>query len=167
MRTILLLLFLALSGSSLAAAGIPEDEMKATYLYNFAAFTDWREPVGGSFNLCVLGDGGVGSAVGRLEGKRLNGIPVKVARLAGLSAIRGCQLLFVPAESGWEMSQVMKELGNRPVLTVSDSDADAAGAVISLSLEGNRLVFDVNEGAAKSVRLTISSKLLSLARRVR
>jgi hypothetical protein len=63
---------------------------------------------------------------------------------------------------------VLDQLRGRPILTVSDADGFAeAGGMIGLFIEDSRVRFAINLGAAESAHLTISSRLLNLARIVR
>ena len=56
---------------------------------------------------------------------------------------------------------------DQPVLVVGESKtAEDAGAHITFVVEDNRVKFDVNDEAAARAGLTISSKLLRVARHV-
>jgi len=150
-----------------ASAAIPEYLMKATYLYNFMVFTEWpgadmaasSEPL----NLCVIGQDNFGSALDTLEGKSANGRRIEVSRLTSRAAVRKCHLLFVAEKEAANMPAIQSAIGDAAVLTVADTPA-ANGATIMLSLDGKRLVFDINMQRAKRSGLTLSSKLLQLAR---
>ena len=160
---LLLLVSLLLSQSSWAGS-ISEYEMKATYLYNFAVFTEWPKNEGDTFNLCILGQDNFGTALNRIEGKMVHGRRLFVARLNSLSAIRRCDLLYITDRESNRLGSIFSELGDTPVLTVSEAGGSNASAAISLALEGQRLVFDINVLRARNARLSISSKLLQLAR---
>lgn len=161
-----LFLVLGLLGFRADAEPVPEYDLKATYLYNFALFTEW--PAGnagdGSFRLCVLGKDPFGPALRRIEGKLVGGRPIAVARLTTLSAIRQCQLLFVTEREAENMSRIFAELGEASVLTVTDVPAGPPAA-ITLAVDNQRLVFDVALPRAQAASLVLSSKLLKLARR--
>lgn len=145
---------------------VAEYDMKATYLYNFAAFTEWPESDRYSFNLCTLGDENVAQALRRFEGRRIGKQRLTVARLSSLGAIRNCQLLFVGEREVVNLPRIAAELGDEPVLTVSDA-ALLPQVGIVLSLENQRLVFDVNFEQCRRLNLRPSSNLLRLARTVR
>ncbi len=146
---------------------VPEYAMKASYLYNFMIFAEWPplDPLAqqGGLTLCVLGQDNFGEALNNLEGKNVNGRRLTVTRMNGLAGIKKCQLLFVTEQEAPNMQSILKSLADAPVLTVADTPV-AAGATILLSLDGKRLVFDVNIQRAKKVGITLSSKVLQLAR---
>ncbi|MCV2370926.1 YfiR family protein [Roseateles oligotrophus] len=149
------------------AQAVPEYTMKASYLYNFMIFADWpnldpQSPQDGLM-LCVLGQDNFGEALNNLEGKSVNGRRLAVSRLNGLASIKKCQLLFITEQEAPNMQSILKVLADAPVLTVADTPV-AAGAAILLSLDGKRLVFDVNMQRTKKVGITLSSKVLQLAR---
>lgn len=160
---LLLILSLWLSQSSWAGT-ISEYEMKATYLYNFAVFTEWPKSEGDTFNLCILGQDNFGTALNRIEGKIVHGRRLFVARLSSLSAIRRCDLLYITDRESTKLGVIFTELGDTPVLTVAETSPANTSAAINLALEGQRLVFDINVPRARNARLSISSKLLQLAR---
>jgi hypothetical protein len=149
------------------AQAVPEYVMKATYLYNFMIFAEWPSAEAGApqdgLNLCVLGQDSFGEALSNLEGKNVNGRRLSVSRLNGLAGIKKCHLLFITEQEAPNMQAIQKHLADAPVLTVADTPV-ATGAAILLSLDGKRLVFDVNMQRAKKVGITLSSKVLQLAR---
>ena len=46
---------LALLGSRAQADELPEYRLKAAFVYNFIAFTDWPADVAPTLNLCIVG----------------------------------------------------------------------------------------------------------------
>lgn len=163
-----LLISLLIAWFSLAAHADPvaEYDMKATYLYNFAAYTEWPESDRYSFNLCTLGDENLAQAMRRFEGKRIGKQRLMVARLSSLGAIRNCQLLFVGEREAVNLPRIAAELGDEPVLTVTDAALLPLVGIV-ISLENQRLVFDVNFEQCRRLNLRPSSTLLRLARSVK
>jgi hypothetical protein len=162
-----LALGLALAAQLARAQAVPEYAMKATYLYNFMVFAEWpsQEAHGAaeSLQLCVFGPDNFGAALNGLEGKNVNGRKLVVQRASSLASLRKCHLLFVTEREAPNMAAIQNVLGEAPVLTVADSPL-ASGAAILLSLDGRRLVFDVNLQRIKKAGITLSSKVLQLAR---
>ena len=145
---------------------VAEADMKAAYVYNFGAFMEWPESNRITFNICTLGDDSIGRSLKRYEGKLISNRRVTVARLSSLAAIADCQVLFIGEQEISNLNRIVSELGNQPVLTVTD------GAVLSqvgvvISLVGQRLAFEVNLDYCKRVNLKPQSNLLRLAKNVR
>ena len=158
-----------------ARAGQQQDaerELKAVFLYNFAKFVEW--PPGGfpeppaPVTLCVLGDDAVGESLEAVvKGETLNGRRLVVRRPRDAQQARDCHVLFVgPAEKG-RIPEVLTALRGTSVLTVGDGgDFLDHGGMIRFFLEQNRVRFDINLDAAERSHLSLSSKLLRLARAV-
>jgi len=146
---------------------------KAAYLYKFAPFVDWPDPTSefpsGAFRICVVGgepfDGMLERAV---QGHTVGGRPIAVRQLSGVTANPGCSVLFVSGPDARAVAEALAVVRGSPVLTVTDGaeGLDDAG-IINFVVEDSRVQFEINARAAADNRLTISSKLLSLARRVR
>ncbi|WP_295004492.1 YfiR family protein [uncultured Dechloromonas sp.] len=172
MRALFLLVSLWLAGIVLADSGgerpdsVAEADMKAAYIYNFGAFTEWPESNRISFNICTLGDDRVGRSLKRYEGKLINNRRVAVARLSSLAAIADCQILFIGDAELPKLGRIAHELGQQAVLTVADAPVlPQVGMVIAL--QGQRLAFEVNLDYCKRANLKPQSNLLRLARSVR
>lgn len=163
----LISLILALLPPMPAASSISEEEMRVGYLYNFALFTNWPEPIGDTFNFCLLGRAELGAAASILDGKRIKGTPVRIARLTGLTRVHECHLLYITEEASKEIGSVAKRLAGYPVLTIIGLETNTGDGIIQMGISSNRLVFDINEKLAADAHLSISSKLLKLARNVR
>lgn len=156
---------IALLMAGARAEPIPEYTMKATYLFNFMVFSQWpaASMADDSIRLCVLGGDPFGSALDALEGKGIHGRRLAVQRLRGYARLKDCHLLFVTEGEAVNMESVQLALGDAAVLTVSDHPS-VQGCGIQLALEGKRLVFDVNMARVRRTGVTVSSKVLQLAR---
>ena len=156
------------ASSTPSAAAIPEYAMKATYLYNFMVYTQWpnrNAPAGTPMTLCILGPDPFGSAMANLKRKSINGAPLTVSVINSLEGVRKCRLLYVTERESANIESVLRQVADAPVLTVAESPA-GSNAAIQLALDGQRLVFDVNQSQLRKASLTLSSKVLHLAREV-
>lgn len=172
MRTLFLLVAVWLAGIVHADSPgerpdpVAEADMKAAYIYNFGAFTEWPESNRISFNICTLGDDKVGRSLKRYEGKLISNRRVVVARLSSLTAIADCQILFIGDPELPNLGRIANELGHQAVLTVADAPVLPQVAVV-IALVGQRLAFEVNLDYCKRASLKPQSNLLRLARVVR
>jgi hypothetical protein len=81
---------------------------------------------------------------------------------------RACDVLYLDAAQHELLPKVVESVRNLSILTVTDSpDPLRTEMAINLRLEGNKLVFDVNIASVRRARLSLSSRLLSLARNVK
>lgn len=168
--TICTFALLALLPSFMQAAiadPVPEYDMKAAYLYNFATLTSWPEHNGKQIRLCVLGKDSFKGSLEKLTSTQSNGVRISLTYLSNLKAIDHCQMLFIDASELANADDILQKLDNMPVLTVTDSaDLFKSGVMICLAIENKRLTFDVNYAQTLNAGLSVSSKLLRVARKV-
>ena len=158
----------AMAWAPARAEPVQESELKAAFIFNFAVFTEWPQDVlagGAPLSLCASPGNPMLGALAQLHDKLVNGH--RVAVRSALAPVRGCHVLVLDRADRERWSQIKHELAGAAVLTVSDDRVISAdGAVIGVSVDARRIGFDVDLGAARLARLTLSSKLLRLARSV-
>ncbi|HAT33945.1 MAG TPA: DUF4154 domain-containing protein [Janthinobacterium sp.] len=151
-------------------AAVPEYELKAAFVFNFAVFAVWpAENLGGGagMTLCAYAGNSLLPALMALNDKVANGHKVAVRVLAPPSAPSACQILVLDSLDRERWSRLRRELGDAAVLTVADDAVIGnEGAAIALSVDAHRIGFDVDLSALRQARLSLSSKLLRLARSV-
>jgi hypothetical protein len=157
-------------GAAAANGGSMEYAVKAAYLYKFAPFVQWPPLAFASpsspFQLCILGKDPFGASLDQaVNGQTVDGHPVQVRRLPQVNAGSGCHIVFLGASRSQTQTDALRALRGAPVLTVTDSDV--SGAIIRFVVQDNRVRFNIDATAAATNRVTLSSKLLSLALSVR
>lgn len=156
---------------SQSESAMPEDEIKAAFLFNFAKFIEWPPIPGndGPLVLCVLGrDAFAATLEHTVQNKRVNGRPLVVKHLAGPQESKGCQVVFFCGNDKNRLKQLLDSLPSTSILTVGEADQFAQrGGMINFVKDANRLRFDINVDAASRAGIRISSRLLQLARIVR
>jgi hypothetical protein len=148
-----------------------EYAVKATYLYKLAAFVAWPPAAlqPNSFAICVVGDDPFGAVLDQaVAGQTVQQRPAVVRRYRTITANPGCQLMYVAGSGDQPVAKVLAAVRGAPVLTVTDgrTDADAAG-MINFVLQDGYVRFEIDPRMASQSGLNISSKLLSLAVRLR
>ncbi|MGH9395871.1 MAG: YfiR family protein [Terriglobia bacterium] len=169
------LLGLAFSILIVGAAGahsqeVSEYDVKAAFLYDFSKFVSW--PAGAfktqnsPVTICVLGRNPFGDALDRVvTGKILNGRSFSVKYMTGVEAVKSCQIVFISRSERTHLKAILDSLGTSGVLTVGDTDGFAKqGVMINLFMEENRVHFEINNKAALEAGVSMSSKLLGLAK---
>lgn len=145
----------------------PEYVLKAAFIFNFATFTEWPSGTGSTLNFCVAGKNPFGNALDSLEGKALGGKRLTIRLPAAGESLRACQILFIGASDQAEIGKLLEEIKGAPVLTIGEGgNAAKQGVMIGLLMEQKKIAFEVNLEAARRAHLSISSKLLRLARAV-
>lgn len=153
--------------------GADEAELKAAILFNFALFTEWPAdtlPASAPLRLCVFQGNALLTALTGLQEKQVNGHRISVRTLPaspGAAQLASCHLLVLDAQDRERWPTLRNDLASSSVLTVADDRIIGAnGAMISFGIDNRRVGFDVDMGPVKHARLTLSSKLLRLARSV-
>jgi hypothetical protein len=166
--------FFASLASSLAAQPPPqasEYELKAAFLLNFTKFVIWPSAafVDGASPLaiCILGDDPFDSVLDQLvAGEEVNGRKLLVRRIQQPPMPKTCHVLFFTS-SQKDVPSVIAASGSG-VLTVGETDAFLReGGIIAFVVDSRRVRFDINLRAASNASLTLSARLLSVARSVR
>lgn len=154
---------------SAAAAGgaMTEYQLKANYLFNFVAFTEWPEGSGPELTLCIYGPDPFGKDIDKFQAENVNGHLVQVSRISTADELDGCDIVFISSEVISNVRRVLDRTDNKPVLTVADSPgATARGVSLNMNMEENKVTFEVNMAAVRSNKLEISFQLLRLAKKV-
>lgn len=151
------------------AEPLPEYAVKAGFLYNFAVYTEWpaeAQPTD-TFKLCVMGEDPFEQALAAIQGKSLRQSVVQVITGVDLASAKQCHLLFINEPDSVHLGNIIRRLGNLPILTVAQQeDFLRVGGMIQLSMEENRVRFSVNWAAARQARLKLSAAMLRLALKV-
>ncbi len=144
--------------------------VKAAFVYNFTQFVDWPA---GSFArndspivIGLVGSDPLGQAIEHtIQEKRTNGRPFVIRRLGIDAALRECHMVVVSRDEAQRLDKIVEILQSAPVLTIGESQGFAnRGGIINLVLQDGKIGMEVNVLAARMAHLSISSKLLSLAR---
>lgn len=166
---------LTLGASSPASGSQPPPEylIKAAYLYNFAMFVEWPTAAFARADspivIGVLGSDPFGPVLDQtVRNKTVNSRHIRIDRVQSTQDLSRCHILFVSPSETSRLNDVAYRLGGSSVLIVGDTAGLARrGAIITFAVEDNKVRLEVNIEAAKRARLSISSKLLNLARIVR
>ena len=158
---------LPVSHSVAMADSMVEYQVKAAFIYNFMAFTHWPDSTGQTINLCVYGEDYFGQEIDKLQNRSINNRHIKVTRIAELDQLKACQAIFFSKSVSSQLSSILNDLQNEPILTLADSpNATAQGIAINMSLVNEKIVFEINLTKVRASGLDISSKLLQLATKV-
>jgi len=158
---------LPVSHSVAMADEIIEYQVKAAFIYNFIAFTHWPDSTSQTINLCIYGEDYFDKEIDKLQNRSVNNRHIKVVRIADLDRLKMCQAIFFSKSVSSQLSSILNDLQNEPILTLADSpNATAQGIAINMRLTNDKIVFEINLAKVRGAGLDISSKLLQLAVKV-
>jgi hypothetical protein len=152
---------LAGAGRADASGPLPEDQVKAAFLFNFLKFVDWPDKASQEpWVICVVGRGDFASLLEQTVGDRtVNGRKVIVRRFRHAGDAKDCHLLYIPAGES-DPGAVPARPG---LLTVGESPGFIeSGGVIRLYVEANKVRFEIRPDAGHAAGLRISAQLMKL-----
>lgn len=166
-----------------ATTGLPEAQaalageyqVKAAYLCKFGNYVEWPGAAAPGadqkFEIGVVaGDAVVDELVEAAKGQLVAGRPISVRRLAPGETLAGPGVVFVARAHGARLAETLAAVKGRPVLTVTESDADAAaasGSMINFVVVDDKVRFDIELAAVERSPLKLSARLLGVARAVK
>lgn len=161
-------LWLAAAMPALAQRPAGEDQIKAVFLYNFVKYITWPDQAAGSsvpLRICVPANPPFFALVRAVvDGETVEGRPLAAVAPAGLDEARQCHLLYVGNSATADARSWVAAARAMPVVTVGDGPA--GDIAIAFVRDQNRVRFDVDRAVAARHGVSISSKLLRIARRV-
>jgi len=150
-----------------------EYQVKAAFLLNFTKFVEWPAAAFPASNtpitICVLGADPFGPTLDRIvEGENVSGRAIRVRRSVPEANPQGCHVAFISRSERTGIAQIVSSLRGSNVLTVSELPGFAdAGGMIEFILEEGKVRFYINSAAGQAAGLTLSSRLLRVARAIR
>ncbi len=159
---------LAVSFSAAAQRPQAEDSLKAAYLYNFTKFIEWPASAftgtTAPFTVCVFADDRFRREVdSALRGEKVESHPIELA--TNPDDLKQCHLVYFGRTELDRHAKRLPELRTAPVLTVGEGlQFLEQGGLIGFVVDSDRVRFAVSRRAAAAAGLTVSSKLLRVAR---
>jgi hypothetical protein len=173
--TTCLLFAIALGGHAEGVDSSDSSEylIKAGFIYNFAKLVEWPTTAfaqpDSPIVIGILGNDPFGATLDRIVAdKKIDGRGFAVKRVKwskDLRELKDCNILFVSSSEKDHVDSVVDGMKGLPILTIGDAPGFAKrGGIINFTLEDNKVRFEVNVEAAKHADLSISSRLLTLAK---
>lgn len=134
-------------------------KFQALYLINFTKNLDWS---GEKVTIGVVGNSKALIELESLADKYPN---ISLKKISGGESVNDCQMIFLPSAQSRNISLIQNKIGNSPiVLVVEDQSLVSQGAEIAFFMDGNKLKFLLNKSAIEEAGVTISDKLLTVAK---
>jgi hypothetical protein len=146
------------------------DQLKTAFIYNFTKYIIWPDRnQAKTFKIGVLGKSNIVAPLQELAEKRLaNDKSIEVHRFKTIQDLQDSQILFISASEKEQIGAILSTLGNKPILTISDTPGFCErGIMINFFMQGDMVKFEMNPVKLESAGLKASSQLQKLARIVR
>lgn len=146
---------------------VDEWKAKAALIYNLILFTEWQVAPTENLGICVLKESALTKELSKFQGRVMRNAALRIIKVSESSGFSQCSVLLMDTDSLKSISNIRKNLEGLSVLTIMDEeDIWHEGVMISISVFRDRIVFDIDLKSAQASRISISSKLLRLARGV-
>ncbi|MDQ3027527.1 MAG: YfiR family protein [Pseudomonadota bacterium] len=162
---------LALVPLAVSAQVATEATVKAAFLHKFAGYVEWPANAFPSPDTpVVIGIAGSEEVAAELEklvpGRNVNGRSVIVRRVRDADAMRGVHILFVGRGEGGARVLTRAAHQHGALMVTEVERGLELGAVINFVPAEDRISFEVSLDSAERSGLRISSRMLTVARRV-
>jgi hypothetical protein len=172
--TILFFSFAFLFPKFIYAQQYTEYELKSAYIFNFAKFIDYPPNAFNSdkdpFIIGVYGNDAFLEVLQTvIRGKTINNRSIIAISISQPDDAVNCKLLFFSKTTKNQTATLLEFLNGKSILTVGDDIEDFCqkGGMINFTPQYSHKRFEINPDAATRANISISSKLLALARIVK
>ena len=146
---------------------VKEYELKATFIYHFTKYIQWPDDhTSETFDIAVFGDSKIIAPLEKIAKIRLiDDRKIRIKHFDHIQNIDSCHILFISASQKRGLSRILKEVQNKNILTISDSEGFARrGVAINLVIVEGKIKFEINSKALERAGLQASSQLVKLAK---
>ncbi|MCX7427106.1 MAG: YfiR family protein [Planctomycetia bacterium] len=148
-----------------------EHQIKAAYLYQFGRYVEWPAKAFSSPQApFVIGVPEHDPLIGDLDQiariKKVQDRAIQIRRFSSAADVPACNILYLPASLAPEaQAEVIRKAAGQRALLVGDGPGFLErGGIVQFVVEENRIRVVVSRKAAERAGLTISAKLLQVAR---
>jgi hypothetical protein len=151
------------------AKKMPEYELKAGFLYNFAKYVEWPadafEKPDTPISIGIVGTDPFGPALEKtLKDRSAQDRKFSITRFRDAAEIKRCHILFIPKTEKRRVADILKKVEAWPSLTVGEEEEFArSGGAVNILIEEEKPRLEVNPDAAEKAKLKIHARLLKLA----
>lgn len=148
---------------------MPEYQVKALFLMNFAKYVDWPAAAFAQSNSPIIiglyGEDKFGDALTKVvEGRTISGRRIIIQPIEKDGDLGKCQMLFISDSEKNHLGEILEKINALPVLTVGETDQFMErGGMINFVKKEDKIRLEINLDATRQARLVISSQLLRVA----
>jgi hypothetical protein len=139
--------------------------LKAGFLYNFARFGQWQTPPNETYSICSPDKNFIGIANEVLKNRTVQQLPLQSLHVdLNQISLKPCNIIFITSDTitDWKMSQINNY---HNIMIVGESaEFIKSGGHIRFFLSSGKVRFEIDPKKLKDAGITMSSKVLRLAR---
>jgi len=153
----------------LSADADAQYRLRAAFIYNFIRFIKWPEQLetnSREITLCVNADDNAYRAIKyELQGKEIKDKSMHIRRLTHIDDLPECWIAYNSPSVKLLELPVESHMSGKGLLTIGERpDSIQASDIIRFYIDDDQLRFEINPSMARKAGITISSKLLRLAK---
>jgi len=135
------------------------------FIYSFTRYVQWPEAYNqGDFEILVLGLSPLIEELKLLATKKVGDRAIKIIKINGVSEIRKCNMLFVPADKSDKINEILLKIDTQSILLMTEQPGlGAQGSCINFITKEGRLAFELNQAALAKRNLKASNELTRIA----
>lgn len=169
-KLLLIALIVCSITNSSSAKADQEHQVKAAFIANFIKFIDWPDlgKAGSRFVVGVYGAEPFEHTIeDTLAARSISGHPIYVQQIHSDSEIKQCRIVISGASSEDRVDHLTRACNDAGAVLIGEADNFAKmGGTIGFLIVSSKVRFEINLESARRQRVSISSKLLSLAHQV-
>lgn len=164
MKKVALLVFVFSTVALLGHAQVYK--LRTVVVYSFTRYVVWPDGANkGDFEIKVLGDSPFLTELNVMaQSKKVGDRPIKVTKINGLSELKKCHILILPASQSSQLNAVLEALDGLPILVVTEEPGmGLKGSDINFIDKDGKLAFELNQSNVNKRKLKVSTELTRLA----
>lgn len=153
------------------SAQVDEYLVKAVWFEKFTRFIEWPDgsvvnQSSGVFVIGVYGTNPFGNTLEKVyKNQKIKNKEVEIRYLNKMTQIGECNMVFICESEKESLQQIIEMYKTKPVLLVSDMQGAAeSGVHVNFYITQSKILFEINESAARQSGLYMSFRLLNVAK---
>lgn len=144
-----------------------EADLMAVYVFNFIKYIHWPdEEQDDEFAITIIGDCEFADQLKEIaKKKKVRGRKIRIAEVENVNGITDSHILLIAESEIPNLKEILSNIKDIQAVTVAYYPGSAdIGVAINLVMQDNRIRFEFNKLALEDTGVTVSSKLLKLAK---
>jgi hypothetical protein len=162
----LIMFFALLISASVSAQDRQPHEVYSMMIFNFSKYIQWPDhATSGEFVIGVMGNNEVYNTLSTWYGGKPRGSKTYVIKKFNSAAeLAKCDILFIANTKSYEFDNVLGKIQGKGTLLITDKNGlGGRGSVINFKKTDDKLKFELDQRAAESANLKVSSSLTAMA----
>ncbi len=144
-----------------------QDQIHTIYLYNFSRYFVWPNTNYKEFSIGVMGEHGISAEIQKMaDTKTVGGKAIRVKVFKSPKDIdMKCQIIFIPYENSYWLSEVLSVTQTQPILIVSSKPGMGKfGSLLNFVAYQGKITFEINEEAIQNRQLKFAQQIKAIGR---